>query len=132
MNWFDNLKKIKCDSGMSTREIADKSGLPEPTLEKIFSGATKNPGVNTIQALVHAMGYTLNDIDSCASSFSVNLTIPGEQIPGTDPLRSTLLQNFDQLNQEGQERLVETSDDMVSSGKYIKIDPAELGKTKEA
>jgi len=49
-----------------------------------------------------------------------------------DPLRSALLYNFSQLNREGQERLVETSDDMVSSRKYIKSDPAKLGKTKEA
>jgi len=47
-------------------------------------------------------------------------------------LRTILLENFDQLNEEGQERLVETSDDMVSSGKYIKSDPAGLGKAKNA
>lgn len=45
-----------------------------------------------------------------------------------DPLRSTLLHNFDQLNREGREKLVDISDDMVSSGKYIKSDPAGLGK----
>ncbi len=49
-----------------------------------------------------------------------------------DPLRSILLNNFDQLNQEGRERLVETSDDMVSSGKYIKADTAELDGVKGA
>lgn len=47
------------------------------------------------------------------------------------PLRSALLGNFDQLNQEGQERLVETSDDMVSSGKYKKSCAHELGKAKD-
>lgn len=47
------------------------------------------------------------------------------------PLRSTLLSNFDRLNQEGQERLVETSDDMVSSGKYKKSCAHELGKAKD-
>ncbi len=40
-----------------------QSGIPEPTLEKIFSGTTKNLGIYTIQSLVHALGYTLNDID---------------------------------------------------------------------
>lgn len=63
MSWFDNLKKIKLESGMSTHEIAKKSGLPEPTLEKIFSGSTKSPGINTVQTIVHALGCTLNDID---------------------------------------------------------------------
>lgn len=45
-------------------------------------------------------------------------------------LRSSLLHNFGQLNQEGQEKLVDTSDDMVSSGKYIKTDPDKLGKAE--
>lgn len=127
MGWFENLKKIKLESGMSIHEIATKSGLPEPTLEKIFSGATKSPGINTVQTVVHAMGYTLNDIDPDAQKS------PGtaETAPGDD-LLSILIQNFDKLNQEGQERLVETSDDMVSSGKYIKSDKNQLGKAQGA
>lgn len=56
----------------------------------------------------------------------------GEEPPDVDPLRTVLLKNFDQLNQEGQERLVETSDDMVSSGKYIKSNPNQLGNEKFA
>lgn len=127
MGWFENLKKIKLESGMSIHEIATKSGLPEPTLEKIFSGATKSPGINTVQTVVHALGYTLNDIDPDA-----------KKSPGTaeaepeDDFRSVLIRNFDQLNQEGQERLVETSDDMVSSGKYIKNNEDQLDKAHGA
>ena len=56
----------------------------------------------------------------------------GEKSSEDDTLRSTLLHNFDQLNREGQERLVETSDDMVRSGKYIKSDTHKLGKAKNA
>lgn len=51
---------------------------------------------------------------------------------GADPLRSILLDNFDQLNQEGREHLVETSDDMVSSGKYKKSGQDRLGSEKMA
>lgn len=63
MNWFENLKRLKFESGMSTHEIAEKSGLPEPTLEKIFSGATKSPGIHTVHTIVHTLGYTLDDLD---------------------------------------------------------------------
>lgn len=56
---------------------------------------------------------------------------PAGEIKEPNPLRSTLLQNFDQLNQEGQEKLVDTSDDMIASGKYIKTDPDKLGKAKD-
>lgn len=46
-----------------------------------------------------------------------------------DTLRSALLHNFDQLNREGREKLTDYSDDLVASGKYIKTDPDQLGKT---
>lgn len=64
MGWFEKLRDLKANSDMSMREISIKSGMPEPTIEKIFSGATKSPGINTIQSLVHALGYSLDDIDS--------------------------------------------------------------------
>lgn len=54
-----------------------------------------------------------------------------EAAPG-DVLRSNLLHNFDQLNQEGQEKLTDYSDDLVASGKYIKTDQNKLGKAKNA
>ena len=127
MSWFENLKKIKAESGMSIHEIATKSGLPEPTLEKIFSGATKSPGIYTVQTVVHTLGYTLSDIDPGAKK------APDTADGGTGgDLQSVLIRNFDQLNQEGQERLVETSDDMVSSGKYIKNDSNQLDSTQGA
>lgn len=61
--WLDKLKEMKARSGLTTREIAEKSTLPEPTLEKIFSGATKDPKLTTIRQLVHFFGYTLDDLD---------------------------------------------------------------------
>lgn len=57
---------------------------------------------------------------------------PVEAGEDPSPLRSTLLGNFDRLNQEGQEKLADYSDDLVTSGKYIKTDPDQLGKTKNA
>ncbi len=129
MGWFENLRALKTESNMSMREIAIKSGIPEPTLEKILSGATKNPGVNTIQSLVHALGYTLNDIDPGAKKApDTDEGASGKE----DSLRGVLLENFDRLNQEGRERLVETSDDMVASGKYIKSSQNNLGSEKMA
>lgn len=62
--WLNRLREMKEESGLTTREIAGRSKLPEPTLEKLFAGATKDPKLNTIQQLVHFFGYTLNDLDT--------------------------------------------------------------------
>lgn len=63
MDWFDLMKSLKDKSGMTNHEISEESGVPEPTLEKIFSGATKKPGINTVIDIIHAMGGTLDSID---------------------------------------------------------------------
>lgn len=60
--WLDKLKEMKNERGLTTKEIAEKSGIPEPTLEKLFSGATKDPKLATMQQLVHFLGFTLDDL----------------------------------------------------------------------
>lgn len=72
--WLDKLRIMKDKSGLTTKEISIQSGIPEPTLEKLFAGATKDPKLGTMRHLVHFFGYTLDDLDDVQQS-SV-LTIP--------------------------------------------------------
>lgn len=61
--WLDKLREMKDSSKLTTREISAQSGIPEPTLEKLFAGVTKDPKLETIRQLVHFLGYTLDDLD---------------------------------------------------------------------
>ena len=47
---------------MSSKQIADKTKLPERTVNRIFAGETDHPYVDTVHTIVTAMGGTLNDI----------------------------------------------------------------------
>lgn len=62
MEWFEALKRMKKESGLTATEISNRTSIPLPTLEKIFSGTTKSPKLNTLQTLVHFFGYTLDDL----------------------------------------------------------------------
>lgn len=85
-------------------------------------------------------GKSKIDIEALASlcqmygiSIATVLVGAGAAVPSPapqpdNPLQDSLLLSFSQLNREGQERLVETADDMVASGKYIKTHKAGLGK----
>lgn len=64
--WLENLKIMKEKSGMTTKDISEKPGIPKPPLEKLFAGATKDPKLTTMQQLVHFLGYTLDDLDGSA------------------------------------------------------------------
>jgi len=50
MDIFD-LKRLKKESRMTNAEIAELSGIPVSTVNKIFSGATENPRYGTLLAI---------------------------------------------------------------------------------
>ena len=60
--WLDNLKELKKMTGMSSKQIADKTNLPERTVARIFSGETDHPYADTLDLIVKALGYDLGDI----------------------------------------------------------------------
>lgn len=60
--WLDNLKELKRKTGMSPKQIADKTNLPERTVIRIFSGDTDNPYVDTLHRIVTVLGGSLDDI----------------------------------------------------------------------
>ena len=60
--WLDNLKDLKKKTGMSTKQIADKANLPEKTVNRILSGDTDHPRIDTLVLIVEAMGGKMNEI----------------------------------------------------------------------
>lgn len=60
--WLDNLKELKKKAGMSNKQIAEKTSLPERTVNRIFSGDTDNPYVDTLHRIVTVLGGSLDDI----------------------------------------------------------------------
>ena len=47
---------------MSVKQIAEKTNLPERTINRIFSGDTDNPYVDTLHRIVTVLGGSLDDI----------------------------------------------------------------------
>lgn len=60
--WLDNLKELKKKTGMSTKKIAEKTNLPERTINRIFAGESEHPYADTLDLIVKALGYDLGDI----------------------------------------------------------------------
>lgn len=105
---------------MATNKPRFSVTFSDDTFEKIKKYQDKNKISTQSKAVANLVEMAVFEIEKSPDTT--------EATPEDTSLRSTLLQNYDQLNQEGQERLVETSDDMVASGKYIKTAPSGLGK----
>lgn len=108
--WLDNLNQLKKNSGMTIEQISIASSVPKGTLNKLFSGQTKDPQLSTVSAVVHCMGYTLDDLSDTTTNGKIGLT----------PTQTKLLDAFDQLNEEGQTKAVEYVEDLVLTGRYKK------------
>ena len=121
--WLESLRKMKLKSGLTTDEISKGSGIPVPTLEKLFAGATKEPKLPTIQKLVYFLGYTLEDL-----FIDDRIHLKERKTELTKQELSRLSDAMSQLNEEGCERVVEYAEDLVAGGRYKKINQHSMGK----
>ena len=69
---LEKINNMRKHIGMSIDELSEKSGVPKGTLSKITAGITKNPSIDTVKAIVHTMGFTLDDLDDFPRSKSGN------------------------------------------------------------
>ena len=60
--WLENLQELKKKKGMTVKQIAEKTRLPERTINRILSGETDHPYADTLDIIVKALGYDLGDI----------------------------------------------------------------------
>ena len=60
--WLENLKELKKAKGMTCKQIADATKIPESTIKRIFAGETEDPYVTTIHRIVTVLGGSLDHI----------------------------------------------------------------------
>ena len=62
--WLEKLKELKRKSGLTIKQIAEKKNLSEKTVERIFSGKTDHPYMDTLSDIVSVLGGSLDDLFS--------------------------------------------------------------------
>lgn len=113
--------------GYNRKDFADFLKMPYRTITNYENGS-REPGSDYLAKVADICGCTtdwllgLSDEVKGASDLSLS--------PG-DPVFETLQENYQELNEEGRERLADYSDDLVRSGKYIKNHQSKMD-SKEA
>lgn len=62
--WLEKLKKLKKETGLTTKQIAEMKNLSEKTVTRILSGETDHPYMDTLSDIVSALGGSLDDLFS--------------------------------------------------------------------
>lgn len=60
--WLVNLIELKNRTDISLKQIAEKENLSEKSVSNVFFGKSKNPGVDLIRRIIHALGGTWHEI----------------------------------------------------------------------
>ena len=110
--WLDVLRNMKKQSGKTSQTISDETGIPKSTIDKLLTGRTKDPALSMVRSIVHCLGYTLDDLDDTQKSTATAAE--------DDANKQRLMTNYDALNDEGQQDLVEYSDMLAGNPRKLK------------
>lgn len=94
---LEKIAEYKKKLGMTTEELSNQSGVPLGTLNKILSGATKDPKLETLKAIARVLGMSLDDFD--------DLSINKPQEPSYNELITVYTRSRKNLSKEEKMRL---------------------------
>lgn len=57
------INELRKSKGLTSEQLSNQSGVPIGTLNKILSGVTKDPKLETLKALAKVLDCSLNDFD---------------------------------------------------------------------
>lgn len=64
------LEKRKDELRLTNAAIAERSGVPESTVTKVFNGSSRSPCFDTIAPIARVLGISLDDFGECGVSVS--------------------------------------------------------------
>jgi transcriptional regulator with XRE-family HTH domain len=60
---LEKIAELKKKMGLTNDELSRLSGVPKGTIDKILSGVTKDPKLETLKAIARVLRCTLDDFD---------------------------------------------------------------------
>ena len=99
----DALNEMKRKSGKTLSQISEECNIPKGTLNKVFAGQTRDPQYGTLRTIVHALGYTLDDLETFENPDEKKSPAPAKAETGevTREMSNQLLKALGLLDKSG-------------------------------
>lgn len=94
---LEKIAEYKKKMGITTEELSRRSGVPLGTLNKILSGATRDPKLETLKAIARVLGLSLDDFDDTGKA--------AEKKPTYNDVITVYTRSKNNLSQEEKMRL---------------------------
>lgn len=115
------LRSLRTQDKLSQADVAKAVGVARSTIS-MWEAGEREPDFESLEALSDffnvPIGTFFPSVECKETDIFSSLPKPEQQ----------LLLSYRNLNEEGQTKLIDYADDLVSSGKYIKSNPSELVK----
>ena len=107
MAFLDNLEYLMEKNNIKNiNALSKESGIPYTTLKNFYTRGTENVGLSTLKKISTFFDVTLDFLVDGISTYSLK------------EKESLMLDSFKRLNEDGQKKLLDLADDMLSSKKY--------------
>ncbi len=125
MNKGERIKKIRTEKGFSQTELANLAGISKQNLYKYENSIITNIPSDKIETIARLCDTTPAYIMGWEDNADTEplTTLPrqtGEHLFLT-PIQEKILSNCKQLNETGQKKVLDFSDDLISSNNYAAI-----------
>ena len=77
---LEKIREYQKRMGITSQELSERSGVPKGTLDKILSGVTKDPKLETLKAIARVLNCSLDDFDDEDSPNKISNTPPYAQM----------------------------------------------------
>lgn len=77
---YEVINQKKKLLGLTNAQIAERTGITLSTLDKITSGANRNPKLDTLQAIASVIGCTLDDFSDDAREDQKTLSLEAQRM----------------------------------------------------
>lgn len=118
--FYTRLKKLRIDSGYTQEQLAKKLGITKSRLG-MYEIGQRNPDFETLEIIADFFNVDMNYLlgkSTTTTRIQLNNTSAIVDNIELDATKKALLQNYENLNFEGQQKLKIYSDDLISSGRY--------------
>ena len=127
MDIGSRIKALRESHGLTLEQVGDFIGVNKATVQRYEIGnidIKRNIAIKLAECLGTSPSYIMGWTDDPLAG--VTSAVPAVLPPQLQALADAL----DQLNDEGQEKLLDYAADLVASGRYIKTDPSGVDQKK--
>ena len=115
----DKIKELRIAASLTQQELADKIKVSQSTIT-MWENGKREPDLETLECIADFFNVDMNYLTGTAEVTTRIL----------DQSQHALISLYDQLNEEGREKLLDYAADLVSTGRYIKSNqPVVVEKT---